>query len=107
MKLKHWRGFPTKNGWKGAPLLVFYFLFLGWRRERTSGFQRGDLAVVAAQNVLQHVVGVLTQQGRTLDLGGRCRELDRHANVEPFAALRVVGLDRQYPTLSVLLGGEA
>src|SRR5512140_3283836 len=77
------------------------------RRGKGAGaLERGHLRVVVAENVLQDVVGVLAQQRAPLDLRGRGRKLDGHADVEPLAALRMVELDPHVAAADVLVVGE-
>src|SRR5690242_2449755 len=63
---------------------------LRWHRERSRALQLVDLRRVVAEDLLQHLVGVLAERGAALDHRRGRRELDRHADVEPLAALRVV-----------------
>src|SRR6266705_687390 len=64
-----------------------------WRyRERPHPPQAGDFGFVVAEDFLENLVGVLAKQRRTLDARGRIGELDRHPDVVPLAALRMVEL---------------
>jgi general secretion pathway protein I len=54
-KVQHWRGFPGKNGWKGAPMLGFNFSV----RRRSSGFSL--LEILVAFTLLAVALGVLMQ----------------------------------------------
>ena len=81
-------------------------LCLRRRGERAGGLQRADLGVVVPEHLLQHLVGVLAQRRAALDLRRRRRELDRHADVEPLAALRMIELDPHVAAAHVLVVGE-
>src|SRR4051812_10674079 len=65
-----------------------------------------DLRLVVAEHLAQHFVGVLAKRRRALDERGRFGELDRHADVEPLAALRMVELDPHLAATHVLVGRE-
>src|SRR5258706_3360127 len=62
------------------------------RRERAGAFEGIDFRLVVAEDALQHFLGVLAEGGAALDDRGRGGELDRHADVEPLAAIRMVKL---------------
>ena len=49
---------------------------------------------------------MLTEERRTLNLGGRCRQLDRHPNVPPFTTLFIFELDVHLTPANVLVGGQ-
>ena len=83
-------------------------IFICFRRggEGSRLFFGRDLGVAPTQDLFQDFVGVLAQRGRALDLRGRCRKLDRHADVEPLAALRMVELDVHVASAHVLVVGQ-
>src|SRR5713226_10669040 len=75
-----------------------------WRyRERAHPPQAGDFGFVVAEDFLENLVGVLAQERRALDARGRIGQLDRHADVVPLAALRVVELHPHVAALHVLV----
>ena len=49
---------------------------------------------------------MLAEQGRTLDLGRGRRQLDRHADVPPFAALGVIDFDIHFAATHMLVIGQ-
>src|SRR5215471_6733388 len=80
--------------------------FLGRDGERARLLEARDLPLVVTQHLPQDLVGVLAQHRRALDHRGRGRELDRHADVEPLAALGMVELDPHVAAAHVLVGRE-
>src|SRR5262245_29250642 len=70
--------------------------FLGRSRKRARGFETRDFRLVVAENLAQHLLGMLAEQWRALDHRRRGGELDRHTDVEPFASLRMVDLDPHF-----------
>src|SRR6185503_141908 len=90
-------------------IAIFIWLcgdFLRRGGEGPRALEAGDLRLVVLEDFLEDLLGMLAERRAALDDRGRSRELDRHADVEPLAALRMVELDPHVASLDVLVGGE-
>ena len=89
-----------------CPMIAIFIFSAGCARMPRLAFFGRDLCVAPAQDFFQDFVGVLAQGWRPLDLRRRCRKLDRHADVVPLAALRMVEFDIHVAPAHVLVVGQ-